>query len=265
MVVELLGGVAADVHLGVDLRERTRGNLAAQLADGRDRALAVWIRRDRNRDAGDRAGLVRLDGRLAEDRAAGELLLELGQSAFHGRFTDLPGDGDLDRLGRLLRELLSQEEVALLRLEAVGQRARPRGARVECEHGCGEREQQAGGEHEADDGAAHDPMDDRAPETALATRLLGRASEEGDAERIYAVPEQREHGGEQRQRRDHGDDSDEDRAGRQAAEDRARDEQQPEHREHERDAAEEHGTAGGGAGGGDRVQPSLAPWSRSSR
>ena len=102
MVVELLGGVAADVHLGVDLRERTQGNLAAQLADGRDRALAVWIRRDRNRDAGDRAGLVRLDSRLAEDRAAGELLLELGQSAFTAGSRTLPGDGDLDRLGRLL-------------------------------------------------------------------------------------------------------------------------------------------------------------------
>ena len=105
VVVELLGGVAADVHLGVDLRERTR-QPAAQLADGRDRALAVWIRRDRNRDAGDRAGLVRLDGRLAEDRAAGELLLELGQSAFTAGSRTSPATaistGSVDCSGTLL-------------------------------------------------------------------------------------------------------------------------------------------------------------------
>ena len=149
VVVELLGRVAAHVHLGVDPGERARDDLAAQLADGLDRPLAVRIARDRNRDAGDRARLVRLDGRLPEDRAARELLLEPGQSALHGRPADVPGDRDLDRLGRLLRKLLAEQEVALLRLEAVGQRRRPRGARVEREHRRREREQQAGGEHEA--------------------------------------------------------------------------------------------------------------------
>ena len=181
-------------------------------------------------------------------------MLEPGQSAFHGGPADVSGDRDVDRLGRLLRKLLAEEEVALLRLEAVGQRRRPRGAGVEREHRGREREQQAGGEHEARDGAAHDPMDDRAPEAALPARLLGRAPEEGDAKRIHAVAEQREDGGEQRQRGDHGDDPDQDRAGGQAAEDRARNEQEPEHREHEGDSAEEDGAAGGGAGSRDRIQ-----------
>ena len=179
-------------------------------------------------------------------------------SALHGRPIDVASDRDLDRLGRLLRELLAQEEVTLLRLEAVGQRRRPRRAGVERKHGRGEREQQAGGEHEAQHGAAHDAPDDRAPEAALPACLLGGASEERDAKRVHPVTEQREHGGEQGQRPDHGDDPDQDRAGGEAAEDRARNQQQSQHREHERDAAEEHGTTGRRAGGGDRIQL-LAP------
>jgi hypothetical protein len=137
---------------------------------------------------------------------------------------------------------------------AVGQRRRPRGARVEREHRGREREQQAGGDHEARDGAAHDPVDDRAPEAALTARLLGGAAEEGDPERVHAVAEQCEDGGKQRQRGDHGDDPDQDRAGGQAAEDRARNEQEPEHREHEGDPAEEDGATGGGARCGDRLE-----------
>ena len=138
---------------------------------------------------------VRLDYRLSDDRTACELLLEPGQSAFHGRPADVSDDGDLDRLGRLLRKLLPEEEIALLRFEAVGQRRRPRGARVECEHGGREREQQADGEYEAGDGAAHDKVDDRAPEAALLARLLGRAAEVGNAKRVDAVAEQRQDGG----------------------------------------------------------------------
>ena len=186
--------------------------------------------------------------------AARELLLEPGQSAFRGRPADVSGDRDVDRLRRLLRKLLAEEKVALLRLEAVGQRRRARGTGVEREHGGREREQQAGGEHEARDGAAHDPMDDCAPEAALPARLLGRPPEVGDAERVHAVSEQREDGGEQRQRRYYGDEPDENRAGGEAAEDRARNEQEPEHREHEGDPAEEDGAAGGGARSRDRIQ-----------
>ena len=87
------------------------------------------------------------------------------------------------------------------------------------------------------------------------------ASEQGDAQRVHAVAEQCEDGGKQRQRRDHGDDPDEDRAGGEAAEDGARNEQEPEHREHEGDPAEEDGTAGGGARGCDRILlfPPLQP------
>ena len=67
VVVRALGGVPAHVHHGVDPGERARDSLAAQLTDGRDRA-SVRIRRDWDYDAGDRARLVRLHGRLAEDR-----------------------------------------------------------------------------------------------------------------------------------------------------------------------------------------------------
>jgi hypothetical protein len=104
-------------------------------------------------------------------------------------------------------------------------------------------------------------VDDRAPEAALAASLLGRSPEEGDAERVHAVAEQSEDGGKQRQRRDHGDDPDQDRAGRQGAEDRARNEQQPEHREHERDPAEQHRAARCRTRGRDRIQllPPLKP------
>jgi hypothetical protein len=196
VVVELLGGVAADVHLRVQAGESARDGVAAQLAHGLDRRLAVWVPSDRHRDAGDRASLVRLNGRLPEDRAARKLLLEPGQSAFHGGPADVSGDRDVDGLGRLPRKLLAEEEVALLRLEAVGQRRRPRGARVERENRRGEHDKQAGGEDEARDGAAHDPVDDRAPEAALPACVLGRAAEEGDAERIHAVAEQGEDGGE---------------------------------------------------------------------
>ena len=113
----------------------------------------------------------------------------LSQSAFHGGPADVSGDGDLDRLGRFLRKLLAEEEVALLRLEAIGQRRGPGGARVEREHRGRKREQQADGDDEAGDGAAHDPGDDRPPEAALPARLLGRAAEVGDAKRIHAVAE----------------------------------------------------------------------------
>src|SRR4029453_9122847 len=190
VVVELLGRVAAHVHLGVSANESMGYGLTSQLADGIDRALSIWIAHDRNHDAGDPAGLVRLDGRLPENRAARKLLLEPGHSGFHGGPTDVSGDRDLDRLGRLPRELLAEQKVALLRLEAVGQSRRPRGPRVEREHRTREGEQQACGDHKARDGAAHDPLDYRAPEAALPARPLARASEEGDAKSIHTVPEQ---------------------------------------------------------------------------
>ena len=98
---------------------------------------------------------------------------EQGKRPLDHGCVDLSGDGDLDWVSRLLRELLFEEEIALLRLEAVGQRRRPGGACVECEHGGGEREQQAGGENDAQDGAAHHPVDDCPPDAPLPARLLG--------------------------------------------------------------------------------------------
>ena len=204
-----------------------------------------------------KAGLVRLDGRFPEDLPVRELCSSRARAPSTAAPRTSPptaiSTGSVDS-----SKLLAEKEVALLRPKRSGSVAAPRRARFEREHGRGEREQQACGEHQARDGAAHDPVDDRAPEAALPAGARRRVREERNAKRIHAVAEQREDGGEQGQRGDHGDDPDQDRAGCQAAEDRAGNEQEPEHREHERDPAEEDGTARGGAGGGDRIQlPSL--------
>ena len=82
------------------------------------------------------------------------------------------------------------------------------------EHGERGGEQERDPETEAQRRAAHHPPDDRAPEAALARRLVDVPAEHGHAQRVDAVAEELQHGRQQRQRGDHGDDADEDRAER---------------------------------------------------
>jgi hypothetical protein len=64
-------------------------------------------------------------GREALDRG-----LRLGHA-------ELAHDGDLDRIGRLARKLIVEQDEPLLRLEAIRQRRDARGAGLEPEHGYG--------------------------------------------------------------------------------------------------------------------------------
>ncbi len=159
-------------------------------------------------------------------------------------------------LGRLPRELAVQEQEALLRLEAVGKRADARGAAVHREGGHGGREQEADRGGEADDRPPHDRGDDPPPEPALGPHRT--PAEERDPQPLDPVAQEAEHGRQERQRRDHGDDADEDRARRQAAHDRVRHELEADHGQNERGAAEEHRTARRGPRRLDRVEL-LAP------
>ena len=75
-----------------------------------------------------------------------------------------------------------------------------------------------------------------------------------DANRFDAIAEQREHGRQQGERRDHGGEHDGDRADADAAEDRVRQQQHAEQRQHDRDPAEQHRLARGRTGATDRVE-----------
>ena len=67
-------------------------------------------------------------------------------------------------------------------------------------------------EREAEPGPAQDATHDRAPEPPFRVRCLERAaSDDGDAQGVDLVAEQAEDGRQERERRDHGDDADEDR------------------------------------------------------
>jgi hypothetical protein len=100
-----------------------------------------------------------------------------------------------------------------------------------------------------------DTLDDASPEPPFRVRLLDRAAaDDGDAERVDPVAEEPEQCGQERQRREHGDDPDEDGARCEALHDRAGDEQHPEHGDHERRAAEEDGAARGRPRSRDRVE-----------
>ena len=159
------------------------------------------------------------------------------------------------RVGGLGREGSLEREVALFRGQVVRQGGDAAGADVEAEDGDGQREHQPGAEDEAQDGAAQDGLDDRAPEAALgAVGAAEVAAENRHAHAVDAVAEQAEQGRQQRQRGGDRDDADDDRAGGEAAHDRRRHEQHPEQGDHERAAAEEHRPARCRAGEADRVR-----------
>ncbi len=149
MVVELLGRVAGGQGRRVEARERARDEVVAQVADRVDGPLADWVAADRNRDLDHVARLARRDGRLAEHGPTRELGLEPSDAGAQLPRRRVTGDRDLDGIGRLAGKLLTQQHVALLGLEAVGQRAPPLRTRLEPEDRHCQRNEEARAEHEA--------------------------------------------------------------------------------------------------------------------
>ena len=140
-------------------------------------------------------------------------------------------------------------------MEPVGELSDAREAGLEAEDGQRRQDEQTGGEHGRDERAPCDRADDPRPDAALGPRaLLHAPPQPGHAKGIDTVAQEREHGRQERERRNDGDHADEDRAGREAAEDRVGDEHHPHHREDEGGAAEQHGAARRRADGRDRVE-----------
>ena len=254
-VVDALRGRSADEHGRLELAERLRDQVGAQVADRRGRLGPVRVAGDRNRDQ-DGVAAVRdgsaWPGRTHPGRQGSRVSSAIAVRT--GAEDDVALDDDLGGIDAGAGEVAVQRVEALLGREAVGQRAQPREARVDREHGQSEREQERRRRDEAEERPPHHAADEPGPERTLGAGALDRpAADHRDPQRVHAVAEQAQHRGQQRQRGDHRDDPDEDRAQRQAAQDRVGHQQHPAHREHEGHPAEEHGAARGRAGRHDRV------------
>ena len=106
---------------------------------------------------------------------------------------------------------------------------------------------------ERDERAAHDVAEDEAPDAGVALLAL-EAPQQRQAAAVDAVAELGEHGGEHRQRAEHRDADDQDRADRHRAALGLADEEHAGERRHHGQAGDEHGVAAGRGGGLERGQ-----------
>ena len=107
-VVDVLGGLAADVDLGAAAGEDGRDHVRAQVAHRRTAAAADGVAADRDGEERDRSRPTMLDGARAEARIGGELVLEPREIA--ARADGAAADGDDRAPARALRGELALEE-----------------------------------------------------------------------------------------------------------------------------------------------------------
>jgi hypothetical protein len=145
--------------------------------------------------------------------------------------------------------------VGLSRRSARRQRSDTTRTGLDPEVRDGRRQEQCGDGDEADDWAAHDPVDDVREEPRAAGRLRPpklRGHEPRDAALLDPVTQKHQHRRQERQCCCHRGRHDEDCAGGQTEEDRGRHDQETDESYHDRDAGEEDGPARRARGHGDR-------------
>ena len=118
---------------------------------------------------------------------------------------------------------------------------------VHAQGGKGEDDEDCEAGDECDDGAAHHVAEDEAPDAGVALLAL-EAAEQGQTALVDAVAELRQHGGQHRQRAEHGDADDEDRADRHRAALGLAEEEDACQRGHDGQARDQDGVAAGGGG-----------------
>ena len=247
-VVEDLRGLAGDVDIHVRLAERLRHDVRAEPLDRLHRPLVAAVTGDERLHHGQTRVRRGLELRVPERPVARELCAEPLDPLPHRRRAHVPLDDDLGRVDGTDAELALERVEAVLRRVAVRDRADARRPRSQLERRQREQDEERGRDEQVDERPPLHAHDDGAPEPALA----GSSPDEGQAQRVDAVAEQRQNGRQQGRRGDHCGEADQDRPRREAAQNRVRHEQHPRHRDHERRPAEEHGTAGGPAGRPDR-------------
>ena len=116
-------------------------------------------------------------------------------------------------------------------------------------------DEQAAGEDRRHDRALEDAGEDRVPHAGLALGLVAALGDVGDAALLQPalLAEVGQHGGQERQRPDHGHADDDDRAEAEGREDRVAREEHAGHGRHDGEAGDQHRAAGGGRGDVERV------------
>ena len=189
-VVDDLCGLAGDVGACARVAERRRDDVRAEALDRLDRRLVAAVAADERLDDRDVAVRADRDLGILEGRIRGQRGPQALDSCLDRHGVRVAVDDDLDRVDRADAELALEGDEAVLRRIAVGDRPDSRRARAQLERRKGERDEDADGDHQADDRCALDARHDRAPEAPLGG---GAAAEERQPKRVDAVAEHGQH------------------------------------------------------------------------
>ena len=135
VVVDVLRRGPADERLGAGALERGRDDIGPKIAHGRHRGRGDGVAGDGEGEDDQRAVGAGLRPRRPEDLAPAEPVFQSRDALLHVGGGGVALDDDPHGIDRLPGELLVQEQEALLRLEAVGERADPGRAALQREHG----------------------------------------------------------------------------------------------------------------------------------
>src|SRR6202167_394974 len=250
-VVGLIGGLPSDVDLCAGTGERRWDQLLAQTEYSRHVLAGDDVTPDGNGQREDLALRRGLNDTGPEAWVAGQHGFEL-----HEVWPGIAGPShrdDLDRVLALAWEVSLDGQVALFGWQVGRQRGYSALTDVQAEYRYRRQDHQSSRQYQAHGWTAHHPSGHGSPDPGFGSVGAPEVpAHDGQAQRVHPIADQAEHRRQEGQRCGDGYDSDDHRAGRQAAKDGDRYQEHAEQGDNESAPAEEHGAASGGSRHPDR-------------